>query len=219
MPAADGLDSETGVDLMETGSRSGMDLEQAADPLALFDEWFEAASRSELNDPNAMSVATATPDGVPSVRIVLMKRRDERGFSFFTNGESRKGGELRSNPRVALCFHWKSRQRQVRIEGTITELLAEEIDAYFQRRHRMSQIGAWASQQSRPLSSREELLALTAEFEKKFPGVVPRPPYWTGFVVKPERMEFWQECDYRLHDRFTFNANPDGSWNKQRLFP
>jgi pyridoxamine 5'-phosphate oxidase len=205
--------------MLTTGSRNSTALEKAENPLTLFDEWFTAASQSELNDPNAMSLATATPEGIPSVRIVLMKRRDERGFSFFTNGDSRKGGELRANQHVALCFHWKSRQRQVRIEGNITELAPEEVDAYFRRRHRMSQIGAWASQQSRPLGSREELLALTAEFEKKFPDEVPRPPYWTGFVVKPLRMEFWQECEYRLHDRFTFTANEDGSWTKERLFP
>ncbi len=136
-------------------------LEDRGDPLALFDQWLAEAGRFEINDPNAMSLATATPDGVPSVRIVLLKQRDERGFSFFTNGESRKGGELRANQHAALCFHWKSLQRQVRIEGTITEVPPEEVDAYFRRRHRMSQIGAWASQQSRPLSSREELIALT----------------------------------------------------------
>jgi pyridoxamine 5'-phosphate oxidase len=196
-----------------------MDLEQANDPLTLFDDWFDAAKHSEVNDPNAMSLATSTPDGRPSVRIVLMKGRDARGFTFFTNGESRKGGELRSNDHVALCFHWKSRQRQIRVEGTITELAPEEVDAYFRRRHRMSQIGAWASQQSRPLSSRDELIALTREYEKKFPDDVPRPPYWTGFVVKPRRIEFWQEAEYRLHDRFTFTANDDGTWTKQRLFP
>ncbi len=205
--------------MQDGGSRGGMEIEQADDPLVLFDDWFEAAKYSELNDPNAMSLATSTPDGVPSVRIVLMKGRDARGFSFFTNGESRKGRELRANQRVALCFHWKSRQRQVRVEGTITELAPAEVDAYFRRRHRMSQIGAWASQQSRPLSSREELLALTREYEEKFPDEVPRPPYWTGFVVKPWRIEFWQEAEYRLHDRFTFTANDDRTWTKQRLFP
>jgi pyridoxamine 5'-phosphate oxidase len=197
----------------------GLELEQASDPLALFDEWLHTASQSEVNDANAMSLATATPDGVPSVRIVLLKRRDARGFSFFTNGESRKGEELRENQHAALCFHWKSRQRQVRIEGAITELPPAEVDEYFRHRHRMSQIGAWASQQSRPLTSREELIALTTEYEKKYPDDVPRPPYWTGFVLKPERMEFWQERDYRLHDRFVFTPSGEGSWTKQRLFP
>jgi pyridoxamine 5'-phosphate oxidase len=199
--------------------QSSVELELARDPLELFDEWFATASRSEPNDPNAMSLATATVDCVPSVRIVLLKRRDERGFSFFTNGESRKGEELRQNQKAALCFHWKSLRRQVRVEGTITELAPEEVDEYFRSRQRMSQIGAWASQQSRPLTSREELIALTREYEKKFPDEVPRPPYWTGFVVRPRRIEFWQERDFRLHDRFVFTANPDGIWTKQRLFP
>jgi len=196
-----------------------VELEQAEDPLALFDEWFDAATRSEASDPNAMALATATTDGVPSVRIVLLKGRDERGFAFFTNGESRKGEELRANQRSALCFHWKSQQRQVRVEGTVGELAAKEVDAYFRQRPRMSQIGAWASQQSRPLKSREELLALAREYEKKFPEEVPRPPYWTGFVVRPERIEFWQQGDFRLHDRFAFTANGDGTWTKERLFP
>jgi len=197
----------------------GFELEQASDPLALFDEWFKAASKSEINDPNAMSLATATPDAIPSVRIVLLKGRDARGFSFFTNGQSRKGGELRANQHAALCFHWKSLQRQIRIEGTISELDSAEVDAYFRRRHRQSQIGAWASQQSRPLTSRAELIALTTEYEKKFPDDVPRPPYWTGFVLKPTRIEFWQERDYRLHDRFVFTPSGESTWNKQRLFP
>ena len=166
-----------------------------------------------------MSLATATHEGRPSVRIVLLKGFDATGFRFFTNGDSRKGGELRANQHAALCLHWKSRQRQVRIEGTIQELPPADVDAYFKRRHRMSQIGAWASQQSRPLASREELLALTAEYEAKFPGDVPRPSYWTGFNVRPERMEFWQEQEYRLHDRFIFECAPDGSWHKQRLYP
>ena len=197
----------------------GLELEQATDPLALFDEWMQAASKSEINDPNAMSLATSTPDGIPSVRIVLLKRRDARGFSFFTNGQSRKGGELRSNQCAALCFHWKSLQRQIRIEGTIIELEPAEVDEYFRRRHRQSQIGAWASQQSRPLTSRAELIALTTEYEKKFPDDVPRPPYWTGFVLRPTRMEFWQERAYRLHDRFVFTPGGESTWNKQRLFP
>jgi pyridoxamine 5'-phosphate oxidase len=200
-------------------THSSAELEQADDPLQLFDEWFASASRSEPNDPNAMALATATADCAPSVRIVLMKRRDQRGFSFFTNGESRKGEELRQNQHAALCFHWKSQQRQVRIEGTISELPSHEVDEYFRNRQRMSQIGAWASQQSRPLSSREELLALTREYEKKYPGDVPRPPYWTGFVVHPQRIEFWQERDFRLHDRFVFTSAPDGTWTRQRLFP
>lgn len=199
----------------------GADLQmnEAQDPFALFDAWMEEAKKTEVNDPNAMSLATSTPDGVPSVRIVLLKQVDERGFAFYTNGMSRKGVELRENGHAALCFHWKSRQRQVRVEGTITELPSAEADAYFKRRYRMSQIGAWASQQSRPLGSREDLLAQTAEIEKRFPDEVPRPPYWTGFALQPRSIEFWQEGEYRLHDRFVFTRNGEGSWTKQRLYP
>ncbi len=198
--------------MVEENSRVGMGLIDTTDPFALFAEWMEEAKQSELNDPNAMSLATSTPEGIPSVRIVLLKRYGIGGFVFYTNRESRKG-------HVALCLHWKSRQRQVRIEGEITEVSAEDADGYFRRRHRMSQIGAWASQQSRPLASREDLLASTAEFEKKFPGDVPRPPYWTGFCVTPRSLEFWQEGDYRLHDRFSFTPDGNGGWTKQRLYP
>ncbi len=200
-------------------TQSATGIEQADDPLALFTQWMQDAKSSELNDPNAMSLATATPDGIPSVRIVLLKRFDEQGFAFYTNGESRKGSELRANQHAALCLHWKSQQRQVRIEGLISELPPADVDAYFKRRYRMSQIGAWASQQSRPLASREDLLAATAEYEKKFPEEVPRPPYWTGFLVAPASIEFWAEGDYRLHDRFVFTRSGNGSWSKQRLYP
>jgi pyridoxamine 5'-phosphate oxidase len=202
----------------ELNTRCGITIGDAPDPIALFRRWYDDAKHSELNDPNAMSLATATLDGKPSLRIVLMKRLDERGFSFYTNGESRKGHELRSNSAVALCFHWKSRQRQVRVEGNVTELPAADVDAYFARRHRMSQIGAWASEQSRPLGSRAELEQRTQDAEARFPDVVPRPPYWTGFVVWPERIEFWQEREYRLHDRCVFLRQGDG-WTKQRLYP
>ena len=205
--------------MMVDSKDAGLELEAATNPLELFDEWLQTASRSEINDPNAMSLATATPEGIPSVRIVLLKRRDPRGFSFFTNRESRKGAELRNNQHAALCFHWKTLQRQIRVEGTITELEPAEVDEYFRRRHRMSQIGAWASQQSRPLSTREELISLTTKYEKKFPDDVPRPPYWSGFVLKPTRMEFWQERDHRLHDRFLFTPSGESEWSKQRLFP
>ena len=205
--------------MVEANARCGLQLEDAVDPFPLFSKWMNDAKLSELNDPNAMSLATCTPDGHPSVRIVLLKRVDERGFAFYTNGDSRKGSELRENRFAALCLHWKSRQRQVRVEGSITELPPEDVDAYFKRRHRQSQIGAWASQQSRPLESREELLKRTAEFEAKFPNEVPRPPYWTGFVVKPTKIEFWQEQEYRLHDRFIFTPAAEGKWTSQRLYP
>ena len=202
-----------------SGSQVGLQMEEATDPLPLFTKWMDDAKVSELNDPNAMSLATATADGTPSVRIVLLKRFNEQGFAFYTNGESRKGSELRANSRVALCLHWKSRQRQVRIEGTVTELPPGDVDRYFEHRPRMSQIGAWASQQSRALESRDELIARTEKYEAEFPNAIPRPPYWTGFVVKPSKIEFWQDGAYRLHDRFIFTATPSGSWTKQRLFP
>ena len=205
--------------MAQESTRCGLNLAEATNPLDLFGKWMEDAKVSELNDPNAMSLATGTPDGRPSVRIVLLKRFDERGFAFYTNGESRKGRELRSNKYAALCLHWKSRQRQVRIEGSITELPPDDVDAYFKRRPRMSQIGAWASQQSRPLASREDLIDQTHEIEARFPDEVPRPPYWTGFVVKPEHIEFWQEREFRLHDRFIFEAAADGQWTRQRLYP
>lgn len=205
--------------MVQDNIRCGLTLDETLDPFALFEKWMQDAKHSELNDPNAMSLATATPDGIPSVRIVLLKRFSCQGFVFYTNRESRKGSELGANSHAALCLHWKSRQRQVRVEGTIMEVSEEDADAYFRRRHRMSQIGAWASQQSRPLASREQLLAATAEYEKKFPNEVPRPPYWTGFMVTPRRLEFWQECEYRLHDRFSFELDSNGAWNKQRLYP
>ncbi len=197
-----------------------MDMATTKEPLALFEEWMGAAKESEVNDPNAMSLATVSAAGYPSVRIVLLKGVDERGFRFFTNAESRKGDELRANDHVALCFHWKSLQRQVRVTGTVTEVSAEEADAYFKRRYRMSQIGAWASEQSRPLESREVLMARTKEFEEKFPEPeeVPRPGYWNGFVVKPEAVEFWMEGEFRLHDRFVFTPE-GGEWGSQRLYP
>ena len=205
--------------MADDNTRCATGLTETTDPFVLFSKWMDDARHSELNDPNAMSLATSTPDGRPSVRIVLLKKYGAEGFTFYTNGQSRKGDELRANANVALCLHWKSRQRQVRIEGTVTELPPADVDRYFERRHRMSQIGAWASQQSRPLASREDLLASTAHFEEEFPDKVPRPPYWTGFRVAPVRLEFWQEGDYRLHDRFIFSPGADGAWNKQRLYP
>ena len=202
----------------EPNTRCGMTMDQATEPFTFFNCWMDDAKLSELNDPNAMSLATSTPDGHPSVRIVLLKRLDPAGFVFYSNRDSRKGGEILANQHAALCLHWKSRKRQVRVEGTIAELPGEDADRYFERRHRMSQIGAWASQQSRPLASREDLLASTAEYEEKFPDKVPRPPYWSGFIVHPSAIEFWQEADYRLHDRVVFTAN-GGGWHKQRLYP
>jgi pyridoxamine 5'-phosphate oxidase len=195
-----------------------MNPETALDPIALFHIWMRKAEASELNDPSAVALATATLDGMPSVRMVLMKRADQRGFSFYTNAESQKGLELAENPRAAMCFHWKSLRRQVRISGTVTVLSAAEADDYFHSRSRLSQLGALASQQSRVLASRELLLARVNELEKEFPGEIPRPEYWRGYLLSPERIEFWTNREGRLHDRFLFSRSGD-EWRRERLFP
>ncbi len=197
-----------------------MEINPQENPIELFKKWMTEAYKTEISDPDAMSLATVGKDGKPSVRMVLLKRVDENGFCFYTNMESRKGGELAHNPNVALCFHWKSQTRQVRVEGVATEMPAPVVDTYFKTRHYLSRIGAWASQQSRPLSSRKELEDRVAEFEKKFEGEndVPRPPHWVGFCVAPEKIEFWQEGKGRLHDRFLFSRE-NGVWSMTRLNP
>lgn len=178
----------------------------------------EEAKGSEPNDPNAVALATSTPDGRPSVRMVLMKRHDDRGFSFYTNAESQKGEELTSNPRAAMCFHWKSLRRQVRVEGTIVVQTAAEVDEYFHSRSRKSQLGAAASQQSRPLPDREKLETMVKDLAEEFPGEIPRPAYWSGYVLCPERIELWQDGPDRLHDRILFTRE-GGTWSKMRLYP
>lgn len=200
------------------GAMEDFGAETAEDPIALFAAWLREAEALEPNDPNAASLATATADGVPSVRMILMKRLDERGFAFFTNAESRKGQEIAGNPHAAMCFHWKSLRRQVRVEGTVSELPGADADAYFHTRTRMSQLSAAASDQSRVLGSREELEARVRELEAQYPNEVPRPDYWRGYVLRPERIEFWIQGVARLHDRFLFVRSGDG-WMKQRLFP
>jgi pyridoxamine 5'-phosphate oxidase len=188
------------------------------DPLELFGLWLQEAERSEANDPNAAALATSTLDGVPSVRMVLVKRADQRGFCFFTNAESKKGMELQQNTKAALCFHWKTLRRQVRVEGRVTDMDAAEVDAYFHGRSRSSQIGAAVSEQSRPLASREELEQKFRRFAEQHPGEVPRPPYWRGFCVHAERIEFWISGENRLHDRFLFTLEA-GQWKRTRLYP
>jgi pyridoxamine 5'-phosphate oxidase len=194
------------------------DVTIGSDPIATFGVWMKDAEAAELNDPNAVALATASRDGMPSVRMVLMKRVDEGGFAFYTNAESQKGVELAENPRAAMCFHWKSLRRQVRISGTVVELPAEDADDYFHSRSRLSQLGAAASAQSRVLESRDVLEARVRLLETVFPGEIPRPDYWKGYVLRPESIEFWKDSAGRLHDRFLFVRLEDG-WRMDRLFP
>jgi pyridoxamine 5'-phosphate oxidase len=191
----------------------------AADPHALFEEWLAEARLGEPNDPTAMALATADADGRPSCRMVLLKGHDERGFVFYSNLDSRKGGELAANPRAALLFHWKSLRRQVRIEGPVTPVGEAEADAYFVTRARDSQLGAWASDQSRPLESRAVFEARYQAIRDRFEGgEVPRPPRWAGWRVAPQRIEFWTSRDHRLHDRRLFERS-EGGWTEGLLYP
>lgn len=194
---------------------------QTDDPFELFRVWFADAEASEVNDANAMTVATAGSDGRPSARIVLMKEYDDSGIVFYTNTESQKGLQLAVNPFAALLFHWKSLRRQVRFEGAVTPVTAAEADAYYDSRPRNSRIGAWASQQSRPLADRETLMQSVERFSGEYPGeTVPRPPYWSGYRLSPLRIEFWHDGAFRLHDRFVFTRQAEGqTWSVQRLFP
>jgi pyridoxamine 5'-phosphate oxidase len=195
------------------------DFEQAGEPIALFGEWLKAATASEPNDPNAMALATVDETGLPDVRMVLLKGFDAAGFVFFTNFESAKGRELLANPKAALCFHWKSLRKQVRVRGPVTEVTVAEADAYFTSRPRGSRIGAWASQQSRPLESRFALEKAVASYTARYAiGEIPRPAYWSGFRVTPLEMEFWSDGAFRLHDRVKFVRDGD-SWLKSRLYP
>jgi pyridoxamine 5'-phosphate oxidase len=202
-------------------------LPAGGDPFELFEEWFAAAQVGELNDPNAMALATATAVAAPSVRMVLLKGHgtaeiDGGGFTFFTNAESRKGQQIRANDQAALLFHWKSLRRQIRIEGPLTEVSSERADAYFHSRPYKSQVGSAASDQSRPLADRQDYLdrvqALWAQHEAE--GKVPRPPHWTGFTLSPRRIEFWIDRDNRLHDRREFTrAAADAPWFDTLLYP
>jgi pyridoxamine 5'-phosphate oxidase len=189
------------------------------DPFARFGELLEQARSSDIPEPTAMALATADGEGRPAVRMVLLKGFDHAGFVFFTNLESRKALDLAANPRAALCFHWQPLEIQVRVEGRVTPVSEEEADAYFASRPRGSQIGAWASQQSRPLSAREELEERILETEARYAGVtVPRPPFWSGFRVAPDRIEFWSGRPSRLHDREVYHR-AEGGWRVERLYP
>lgn len=194
-------------------------LDPAADPVAQFQTWLDDATKSEPNDPNAMCLSTVDANGRPSARMVLLKDVDADGFVFYTNLESRKGQEISGNHHVCLTFHWKSLRRQVRVEGVVQPVSAAEADAYFESRARDSRIGAWASKQSRPLAGRFELEARIAEYVAKFGiGRIPRPDHWSGFRVVPDRMEFWRDRPFRLHDRLVYSRAVEG-WTTERLYP
>lgn len=191
------------------------------DPFNLFDEWIQLAQKKEINDANAMAVATVDADGMPDIRMVLLKGWDPTGFVFYTNLESAKGEELLGQPKAAYCFHWKSLRRQIRLRGTIVRVSDAEADAYFQSRAKDSQIGAWASRQSRPLESRFELEKEVARYTAKYAlGKVERPPHWSGFRLQPLSIEFWRDRPFRLHDRLVFKReNTDADWTTSHLFP
>jgi len=190
------------------------------DPLLLFSQWFKEAQNTDPDDPNAMCLATADEYGRPSARTLLLKGYDEKGFVFYTNRESRKGRALETNPYAAILFYWKTLDRQIHIEGSVSRVGDDESDDYFLSRPRGSRLGAWASQQSRAMESRATLKKRIEDMEKKYQGNenVPRPPYWGGYRLKPERMEFWQEGDFRLHTRILYTRSGDG-WKREMLFP
>jgi pyridoxamine 5'-phosphate oxidase len=201
-------------------TRAGLaEADASADPTAQFRIWFEQALAANLHEPNAMTLATATPDGKPSARVVLLKGHDERGFVFYTNYEGRKGREMERNPNAALVFYWGELERQVRIEGRVGRVPESESDAYFASRPRGSRLGAWASEQSRPAEGRDALESRLRELEREYEGRrVPRPPFWGGYRVEPEAIEFWQGRENRLHDRLVYRRG-DGGWKMQRLQP
>jgi len=197
------------------------DLTQAVDPFALFGEWLTDATAQEVNDPNALALGTVDEDGLPNVRMVLLKGFDERGFVFYTNFESAKGRELLTSGKAAMCFHWKSLRRQVRIRGPVSQVEGNEADEYYASRPRGSRIGAWASKQSRPLESRFALEKEVARYTAKFAiGAIPRPDHWSGFRLVPTEMEFWHDRPFRLHDRLVFRRqNMTEDWDRTQLYP
>ncbi len=202
-----------------SGLKKGDQTEE--NPIELFDDWLSQAEKSEVNDPSAMSLASVDSDGMPNVRMVLMRRYDERGFCFFTNFESQKGEELLANPKASGMFHWKSLRKQVRIRGEVEVVSDEEADEYFFSRPRGSQIASTASQQSRPLGCRDQMLEEVAELSAKFgTGDIPRPEHWSGFRIKPLSIEFWSDGKFRLHDRIRFDRDSvEDAWETVRLYP
>ena len=197
------------------------DFTEANEPFSLFGTWLKDAEGSEINDPNAVALATVDPDGLPNVRMVLLKDFDARGFVFYTNFESQKGQEVLSARKAAMCFHWKSLRRQVRVRGPVEIVSDAEADEYFKSRPRGSRIGAWASKQSRPLESRFALEKAVAEYTARHAlGEIPRPEYWSGFRIRPTSIEFWHDRPFRLHDRLEFRRDTlEGGWEKVRMYP
>jgi len=210
----------TDKDDNEAPALTRSDLEESDNPFTLFAQWYESARESEPNDPDAMALATVDETGLPDVRMVLLKSYGETGFVFYTNLKSRKGVELAANPKAAICLHWKSLRRQVRIRGPVEPVGEAEADAYFQSRSRMSRIGAWASHQSQPLESRFALeKAVAAQSARFAAGPIPRPEFWSGYRIVPETIEFWREAAFRLHDRVLYRREPAGNWSCTRLYP
>lgn len=205
----------------DTASPVTDDIPATGDPFTLFSGWLKDAESREPNDPNAMALATADADGLPNVRMVLLKGHDPQGFVFYTNFESAKGRELLAHSKAALCFHWKSLRRQVRVRGPVSEVSTAEADAYFASRPKDSQIGAWASAQSRPLEGRWALEAAVAKHAARYAlAKVPRPPHWSGFRLAPLEIEFWRDRPFRLHDRLVYRrASPADAWRTEKLFP
>ena len=189
------------------------------DPFLLFNQWFAEAQQSEINDPDAIALASVDADGIPSVRMVLLKEILPEGFVFYTNYTSRKSGELMATGKAAFVIHWKSLRRQIRVTGSVEQVPDAQSDAYYQTRSRGSRIGAWASQQSKPLQNRGELTAAVRKIEETYPDEVPRPTHWGGFLIRPAEIEFWADGDFRLHDRFRYTKDADGNWASQRLYP